>query len=225
MSRSLKLRLAFSEGTPEQMFSSGVGMVLPGHCEQLAAFLQLSVAKQYSFSCVAQVAGELETDVMPDRAPFNFSCISIQTCMFPIFVFLPRSSRGHFLAQRFRRVTLSFPTEAALQVEASDEMWSKRVRERLYLYLLLECLPRPVKLNVLLLKITEGSVTSRAPGAFHRTVYLIVKKMQESFCAHWKAGVTCCARPYFGFSVRSSSSASSFNCRTAFLTAKDKSTC
>jgi hypothetical protein len=40
-----------------------------------------------------------------------------------------------------------------------------------------------------------GSVTSKAPGAFHRTVNLTVRKTHVLFCAHWKAGEICCAWP------------------------------
>mmetsp|Transcript_55942 Transcript_55942/g.90509 ORF Transcript_55942/g.90509 Transcript_55942/m.90509 type:complete len:265 (-) Transcript_55942:57-851(-) len=180
---------------------------------------------QYSLFVAPQVIGELETLLIPPSVESSFSCISIQTCILAIFAFFSQSNLGHFLAQRFRSVTLSLPTDAELQVETSALMLSKRSRERKYLYLLLECFPRPEKLKKLPDMFTDGSVTSRAPGAFQRTVYLIVKKMLVSFWAHWKAGVTCCAKPYLGFKVLRSSSASSFKLRTALRTAKDRSTC
>mmetsp|Transcript_46445 Transcript_46445/g.81739 ORF Transcript_46445/g.81739 Transcript_46445/m.81739 type:complete len:280 (+) Transcript_46445:1342-2181(+) len=225
MSVSLKERVALSEGMPVQMCSSSFAVVFPGHCEQLAGFLHVSVGRQYNLSAAAQVIGELDTVAIPPREESSFSCISIQTCIFPIFVFLFPRSRGHFLAHLFFKVTLSLPTEAVFQLEVVGTMLSKSDKPSTYLYLLLECFPSPVKLKLLLVMFTEGSVTSNAPGAFQRTVNLTVKKMQVSFCAHWNAGATCCAMPYFGFSVRNSSSASSFRDRTALRTAKDRSTC
>mmetsp|Transcript_79573 Transcript_79573/g.230102 ORF Transcript_79573/g.230102 Transcript_79573/m.230102 type:complete len:350 (-) Transcript_79573:404-1453(-) len=225
MSASLKDKLALSVGTPVQTPSSIFGMVLPGHCAQASSFLHVSVARQYSFSDMPHVIGELETVVMPLRVESSFSCISIQMCMLPIFVFLSAINLGHFLGHLLRRVTLSLPTDAALQLEVSLEMWSNKPKDKKYLYLLFECFPRPEKLNMFLVMFTEGSVTSKAPGAFHRTVYLIVRNMQVSFCAHWKAGATCCAKLYFGLSVLNNSSASSFKVRTAFRTAKERSTC
>mmetsp|Transcript_91191 Transcript_91191/g.260925 ORF Transcript_91191/g.260925 Transcript_91191/m.260925 type:complete len:212 (-) Transcript_91191:352-987(-) len=191
MSASLKLKVAFSVGLPVQMPSSSLATDLPGHWEQPSACLHVSVAKQYSFSDIWQVTGELDTVVMPLSAESTFSCISIHMCMLPIFVFLFAMSRGHFRGHRFLNVTLILPTEAALHWDDSLTMWSKRLKERKYLYLLFECFPRPEKLNMLRVMLTEGSVTSKAPGAFHRTVYLMVKKIAVSFCAHWNAGATC----------------------------------
>merc|ERR1719329_1366001 len=76
---------------------------------------------------------------------------------------------------------LSLPTDARLQVDDS-RMLSKRSRPSAYLYLLFECLPKPVKLNEFAPMMTVGSMTSTAPGAFHRTVNLTVRKMHVSFC-------------------------------------------
>mmetsp|Transcript_105890 Transcript_105890/g.226018 ORF Transcript_105890/g.226018 Transcript_105890/m.226018 type:complete len:270 (+) Transcript_105890:1155-1964(+) len=225
VSLSLKAILAFSVGMPVQTCSSSFGTVFPGHCEQFAAFLQVSVARQYNLSDAAQVMGEFEAEVIPPRAESSFSCISIHTCMLAILVFLLSNKRGHFLGHRFRKVTLSLPTDAALQLDDCDAMLSKKFKESSYRYLLFECLPRPENLNEFSDIFTDGSVTSNAPGAFQRTVYFIVRKMHVSFCAHWNAGATCCAMPYFGLSVRKSSSASSFSDRTALRTTKERSTC
>mmetsp|Transcript_18171 Transcript_18171/g.29547 ORF Transcript_18171/g.29547 Transcript_18171/m.29547 type:complete len:205 (+) Transcript_18171:496-1110(+) len=184
MSTSLKLKLAFSVGMPPHICCASRGIVLPGHCEQFAGFLQVSVARQYSFSAAAQVTGEFETVAMPPRLESNLSCISIQTCMLPIFAFLFDSNLGHFLAHFFLRVTLSFPTDAVFQLDSAGTMLSNMSKCKTYLYLLLECLPKPVKLNTLPCITTAGSVTSNAPGAFHRTVNLTVRRMHVSFWAH-----------------------------------------
>mmetsp|Transcript_92507 Transcript_92507/g.220160 ORF Transcript_92507/g.220160 Transcript_92507/m.220160 type:complete len:308 (-) Transcript_92507:43-966(-) len=224
MSASWKLRDAFSVGLPAHRLAFSSGSDFPGHWVQASDFLQVSVAMQYSFPIWPQDTGELVTELRPERLESSFSCISIQRCMLPILVFLSTKSRGHFLGHRFRRVTLSLPTEAALQEESCASMLSKRLTERKYLYLLLECFPRPEKLKTFPVMFTDGSVTSSAPGAFQRTVYFTERKIAVSFCAHWKEGETCCTCPYFGSSVRRSSSASSLRLRTAFRTEKDKST-
>mmetsp|Transcript_64081 Transcript_64081/g.134726 ORF Transcript_64081/g.134726 Transcript_64081/m.134726 type:complete len:202 (-) Transcript_64081:545-1150(-) len=181
MSASLNVSVAFSDGMPVQIPSSACGTVFPGHCSQPSLCLQVSVARQYNLSNILHVTGEFETVVMPLSAESNFSCISIHMCMLPILAFLLAIKRGHFRGHFFLNVTLNFPTDAALHWENSLTMLSNKLRDRKYLYLLLECLPKPEKLKVLRVMLTLGSVTSKAPGAFHLTVYLTERKMQVSF--------------------------------------------
>merc|ERR1712110_152559 len=94
------------------------------------------------------------------------------------------------------------------QFDPASSTFSRNCEKSLYSFLIMECSPKPLNEKQQSDITIDVLWTSRAPGAFHRCANFTCRNAWDEFCAHWNAGETCDASPYFLSNARIRSSSS-----------------